>query len=115
MTPPGSAMISVPAGPVAIPVPPNVGFGSSISVTWPSGVIRPSLVVLYSVNHITPPAPAAIWYGPAPGVGTLYCVITPAALIRPILSASYSVNHMEPPAPAAMTNGIQGAVREYRI
>src|SRR5579872_5784844 len=88
-----------------MPSPPYVGPGMVSSVTFPLPVILPTLLVLYSVNHIVPPGPAAIWYGPAPGVGTWYSVTVPVGVTRPILSAPNSVNHIEPSGPAAMSNG----------
>src|SRR5215469_13932263 len=105
MNPAGSAANTGPGPDPVIAPAPSLGAGIWNSRIVPSPLIRPILVVLYSVNHIAPPAPAVIWYGPAFAVGTVNSVIAPVPLIRPILFAANSVNHIEPSGPAAMSKG----------
>jgi hypothetical protein len=67
--------------------------GVGYSVKLPPVVIRPILLVAYSVNHKAPSEPAAMWCGPLFAVGVGYSVKLPPVVIRPILLVTYSVNH----------------------
>src|SRR5262249_3069366 len=100
---------SAPSGPVVIPKGPLLGLGIGNSVITPAVVIRPILLVSFSVNHSAPSGPVVISQVPRP-VGIGNSVITPAVVIRPILLAPFSVNHSAPSGPVVIPRGPLWAV-----
>ena len=106
------------AGPEKVPLVPSivgfeaVGFSAlpSAPTSWnviaPAGVMKPTTLLLKSVNQTFPSGPAVMPNGrmrlPA---GSVNVVITPAVVMRPMRLLSPLVNHRFPSEPAVMSNG----------
>ena len=78
-------------------------------------MIRPTLLVLDSVNHSAPSGPGVMSAANASGVGSGYSVTLPSTPRRPIALPRDSVNHSAPSEPSAMSLGKAPGVTGYDV